>query len=91
MKKNETTRLYHFESHEEIRDYLAQGIGKEFGNQVHLTTHQNAMVSLTGAVIADCNEDGEPYVIKPEDNEEVYHGVTHVYDYGYAIRTRCGG
>lgn len=90
MKKNETTRLYHFESHEEIRDYLAQGIGKDFGNQVHLTTHQNATVSLTGAVIADCNEDGEPYVIKPKDNAEVYHGVNHVYSRDYSIRTAIG-
>ena len=90
MKQNEKTRLYHFESHEEIRDYLAQGIGKDFGNQVHLTTHQNATVSLTGAVIADCNEDGEPYVIKPEDNEDVYHGVNHVYSRDYSIRTVIG-
>ena len=71
MRQNETTRLYHFESHDEIRNYLAQGIGKDFGNQVHLTTHQNATVSMAGAVIADCNEDREPYVIKPEDNAEV--------------------
>lgn len=90
MKKNETTRLYHFESHEEIRDYLAQGIGKDFGNHVHLTTRQNATVSLTGAVIADCNEDAEPYVIKPEDNAEVYHGVNHVYSRDYSIRTAIG-
>jgi hypothetical protein len=90
MKQNETTRLYHFESHEEIRAYLAQGIGKDFGNHVHLTTRQNATVSMTGAVIADCNEDGEPYVIKPEDNEDVYHGVSHVYDRGYSIRTAIG-
>ena len=90
MKQNETTRLYHFESHNEIRDYLAQGIGKDFGNQVHLTTHQNATVSLTGAVIADCNEDAEPYVIKPEDNAEVYHGVNHVYSRDYSIRTAIG-
>lgn len=90
MKQNETTRLYHFESHDEIRNYLAQGIGKDFENHVYLTTRQNATVSLTGAVIADCNEDGEPYVIKPEDNAEVYHGVTHVYDYGYSIRTAIG-
>lgn len=90
MEQNETTRLYHFESHDEIRNYLAQGIGKDFGNQVHLTTHQNATVSLTGAVIADCNEDGEPYVIKPEDNEDVYHGVNHVYSRDYSIRTTIG-
>lgn len=90
MKQNETTRLYHFESHEEIRAYLAQGIGKDFGNQVHLTTHQNAMVSLTGAVIADCDEEGNPYIIKPEDNEEVYHGVNHVYSRDYSIRTAIG-
>ena len=90
MRQNETTRLYHFESHEEIRDYLAQGIGKDFGNQVHLTTHQNATVSLTGAVIADCNEDGEPYVIKPEDNDGVYHGVNHVYSRDYSVRTAIG-
>ena len=90
MDQNETTRLYHFESHEEIRNYLAQGIGKDFENHVHLTTHQNATVSLTGAVIADCNEEGEPYVIKPEDNAEVYHGVTHVYSRDYSIRTAIG-
>lgn len=90
MKQNETTRLYHFESYEEIRAYLAQGIGKDFGNQVHLTTHQNAMVSLTGMVIADCNEEGEPYVIKPEDNAEVYHRVNYVYSRDYSIRTAIG-
>jgi len=90
MKQNEKTGLYHFESHDEIRNYLAQGIGKDFGNQVHLTTRQNATVSLTGAVIADCNEDAEPYVIKPEDNEEVYHGVNHVYSRDYSIRTAIG-
>ena len=90
MRQNETTRLYHFESHEEIRAYLAQGIGKDFGNQVHLTTRQNATVSLTGAVIADCNEDAEPYVIKPEDNDGVYHGVNHVYSRDYSIRTAIG-
>ena len=90
MKQNEITRLYHFESHEEIRAYLAQGIGKDFGNQVHLTTHQNAMVSLAGMVIADCNEEGEPYVIKPEDNAEVYHRVNHVYSRDYSIRTAIG-
>lgn len=90
MKQNEKTGLYHFESHDEIRNYLAQGIGKDFGNQVHLTTHQNATVSLTGAVIADCNEEGEPYVIKPEDNAEVYHGVSYVYSRDYSIRTAIG-
>ena len=90
MKQNEKTGLYHFESHEEIRNYLAQGIGKDFGNQVHLTTRQNATVSLTGAVIADCNEDAEPYVIKPEDNAEVYHGVNYVYSRDYSIRTAIG-
>ena len=90
MEQNETTRLYHFESHDEIRNYLAQGIGKDFGNQVHLTTHQNATVSLTGMVIADCNEDAEPYIIKPEDNEDVYHGVNHVYSRDYSIRTAIG-
>ena len=90
MRQNETTRLYHFESHDEIRNYLAQGIGKDFENKVHLTTRQNATVSLSGAVIADCNEEGEPYVIKPEDNEEVYHGVNHVYSRDYSIRTAIG-
>lgn len=86
MRQNETTRLYHFESHEEIRAYLAQGIGKDFGNHVHLTTRQNATVSLTGMVIADCNEDGEPYVI----NDAVYHGVNHVYSRDYSIRAAIG-
>ena len=90
MKRNEKTGLYHFESHEEIRNCLAQGIGKDFCNHVYLTTRQNATVSLTGAVIADGNEEGEPYVIKQEDNEEVYHGVDYVYDRGYSIRTAIG-
>lgn len=90
MRQNETTRLWHFESHKEIKDYLAQNIGKDFENYVYLTTHQNAKVNLAGKVMADANEEGEPYVIKPEDIAEGQRSIDRTYDYGYSIRTAIG-
>jgi len=89
MKKNETTRLWYFESHDEIRRYLAQ-MFERFGHHVYLTTHQNAHAIQDGVVVADTNEEGQPYVITDEDNAEVPHGPDYVYSRDYRFRETIG-
>jgi len=89
MKKNETTGLWYFESHDEIRRYLAQ-MFEPFGHHVYLTTLQNAHAIQGGVVVADTNEAGQPYVITDEDNAEVQHGPDYVYSRDYSIREAIG-
>lgn len=89
MKKNETTGLWYFESHDEIRRYLAQ-MFERFDHHVYLTTHQNAHAIQGGVVVADTNEEGQPYVITDEDNAEAQHGPDYVYSRDYSIREAIG-
>lgn len=83
--------VWHFESHEELRNYLAQGIdGNCFDHHVYLSTLQIATVDMDGIITADTNEEGQPYVITKEDNEPAPRPLGSVYSRDYSIRAAIG-
>lgn len=88
MKKK--GKLWYFESYQEIRDYLAQGLTR-MEHYIYLTTHQRAWIGYDGEVWADTNPQGEPYVLTDEDKAYEYHHVERVVSREYSIRAYiCG-
>ena len=87
MKKQ--GNMWFFESHEEIRNYLAQGL-TAMCHFVYLTTRQRAWISEYGKVVADCDEQGEPYVLTDEDKNEEYHTPERVVSRLHSIRAGIG-
>lgn len=87
MKKQ--GNMWFFESHEEIRNYLAQGL-TAMCHFVYLTTHQRAWISEYGKVVADCDDKGEPYVLTDEDKAYEYHYPDRVVSRLHSIRAGIG-
>lgn len=81
--------LWYFESYQEIRDYLTQGLNY-LCHYVYLTTRQRAWVSNYGKVVADCNEEGGPYVLTDDDKAYEHHYVDRVINRDYSIPAGIG-